>query len=69
VEKNNVINYIKSYIKENYNNTYNIKIREIKYDEYTKNWSSHISFNDDMYSHEIAVIINNNKIIFFKEFK
>jgi len=69
VEKNDVINYIKSYIKENYNNTYNIKIREIKYDEYTKNWSSHISFNDDMNSHEIAIIINNNKIIFFKEFK
>ncbi len=69
MQKTDVINFMKDYINKTYSNVYSIKIREIKYDEYTKNWSSHISFNDDMNSHEIALILNNSRIIFVKEFK
>ncbi len=69
MQKTDAINFMKDYINKTYSNVYNIKIREIKYDEYTKNWSSHISFNDDMNSHEIALILNNGRIIFVKEFK
>ena len=69
VQKTDAVNYIKCYINKHYSNVYDIKIREIKYDKYTENWASHISFNDDANSHELAIILNNNTIIFVKEFK
>ena len=60
--------FIREYIMKKYTGVENIRVREINYDKYTGNWTSHTSFNDIERSYEIALIFNNGKIIFAKEF-
>ena len=60
--------FIREYIMKKYTGVENIRVREINYDKYTGNWTSHTSFNDIERSYEIALIFNKGKIIFAKEF-
>ncbi|MCL4453007.1 hypothetical protein [Ferroplasma sp.] len=62
------INFIREYILKNYSGVENIRIRELNHDKYTGNWTSHTSFNDIERSYEIALVFNEDKIIFVKEF-
>ncbi len=62
------INFIREYIRKNYSGVENIRIRELNHDKYTGNWTSHTSFNDIERSYEIALVFNEDKIIFVKEF-
>ncbi len=66
--RNTAAVFIREYIHHNYEGVENIKIREMKFDKYTGNWTSHTSFNDISRSYEIALVFKNNKIIFVKEF-
>ncbi|WMT50988.1 MAG: hypothetical protein RE471_08405 [Ferroplasma sp.] len=62
------IEFIREYIMKNYAGVDNIRIRELNHDQYTGNWTSHTSFNDIERSYEIALVFNEDKIIFVKEF-
>ena len=67
-DRASALNFIREYILKNYSGVENIRIRELNYDRYTGNWTSHTSFNDVERSYEIAIVFNNGKIIFVKEF-
>ncbi len=67
-DRASALTFIRKYILKNYRGVENIRIRELKYDRYTGNWTSHTSFNDMERSYEIAIVFNNEKIIFVKEF-
>jgi hypothetical protein len=60
--------FIREYIYHNYEGVENLRIREMKFDKYTGNWTSHTSFNDIDRSYELAMVFNKDKIIFVKEF-
>jgi hypothetical protein len=66
--RDTAVMFIREYITKKYAGVENIRVREINYDKYTGNWTSHTSFNDIERSYEIALIFNNGKIIFAKEF-
>ncbi|WP_337861174.1 hypothetical protein [Ferroplasma sp.] len=59
---------VRKYIMENYQKVENLKIRELKFDKYTENWTAHSSFNAMDRSYELALVFDFNKIIFAKEF-
>jgi hypothetical protein len=67
-DRGSAIKFIREYILKNYTGVDNIRIRELSHDMYTDNWTSHASFNDIERSYEIAMVFNNNRIIFVKEF-
>jgi hypothetical protein len=60
--------FIRKYILDKYDSVENIRIREMKFDEYTGNWTAHTSFNDAGRSYELALVFKDNKIVFAKEF-
>jgi hypothetical protein len=67
-DRGSALVFIRNYILKNYDGVENIRIRELNHDRYTGNWTSHTSFNDVERSYEIAIVFNNEKIIFVKEF-
>jgi hypothetical protein len=60
--------FVRSYIFGRYHGVENLKIRELKYDKYTGNWTAHSSFNDINQSYELALVFNFNSVVFAKEF-
>ena len=67
-DRGSALTFVRDYIIKNYSGVENIRIRELSKDRYTGNWTSHTSFNDVERSYEIAIVFNNEKIIFVKEF-
>ncbi|MEM0139620.1 MAG: hypothetical protein QXZ44_03300 [Ferroplasma sp.] len=68
MDRNMAIQFLQDYVNRKYISADNIKIRELKYDKYTYNWTGHVSFSDIDRSYELAIIFNGDKIVFAKEF-
>ncbi len=68
MDKNSAISFLRSYINSIYV-IESMKVRELKHDNFTDHWTAHVSFTDMEKSHEMAIMFDDERIIFVKEFE